>query len=102
MAGRNFMDRHEDFPQNERAVEALQARAVGLIRANQFGTDISETLDIAYSQLVAEGVIKPDRDETYAPPPRLTGSTGVNSVVDPEQLNDADLKTYMRSRGMNV
>jgi hypothetical protein len=103
MAGKHFAERHEEFPSDDPgAVAALQARVVGLIRADKFGADISETMELAYEQLIGEGIIRPIRDETPPVPPSLSGASGVNSVVDPETLNDADLKAYMRSRGMNV
>jgi len=102
MASRNFLDRHADFPQDTRSVEALQARAVGLIRADQYGSDIGDTLDMAYEQLIAEGVITPSRDDTVAFNPALTGSGGVSSGanIDAERLSDADLKQLLISHGM--
>src|SRR5262249_53233563 len=99
-AGQHFMQMHDEFPQDERAVEALQARVAGLIRADKFGADISDTLEMAYSQLVAEGVITPVRDETPAFNPGLFGSSGNTSHVEAEQLSDEDLKRLLISHGM--
>lgn len=101
-ASQTFLARHDDFPDAPRAIEALQARVVGLIRNEQYGADISDTIDMAYSQLVAEGVIRPVRDETLAPNPSLTGSgarTGFGSV-DPDSMSTGDLEKLLRSRGM--
>jgi hypothetical protein len=100
MASRNFVDRHEDFPGDAASVAALQSRVAGLIRADKFGADISETMDLAYEQLVAEGVIRPTRDETPPVPPSLRGSTGTTSNVDAEQMSDEDLKRLLVSHGM--
>ena len=85
----------------------MESRIGGLMRSGNFGSEIPQMLDnlpqimdTAYSQLVAEGVIRPVRDETLAPNPSLTGSSGVSSHVDAERLNDEDLRRLLISHGM--
>jgi hypothetical protein len=97
-----FIATHPEF--NPADSTALSGRVQACL---QYGMPFNaQTLDYAYQGLKHEGLANPIELEPAepepAPNPSLTGSSGVNSVVDPETLNDADLRQYMRSRGMNV
>ena len=107
LAIQNFLNRHDNFPQDADAASAMESRIGGLMRSGKFGAEVPQMLDnlpqimdTAYSQLTAEGVIKRVRDDTVAPNPSLTGSGGTTSHVEAENMSDEDLKRLLISHGM--
>ena len=101
-----FLAQHaEDFPPDTEAARALSGRVRELsMRGLPFNID---TMNYAYSQLIQEQVIKPvqKQDEPDAQPnPSLSGAGRVPAeeaeLRKVENMSDADLEKYMRSKGL--
>ena len=100
-----FLANHQEFPQGEESAKAMTQRMIQLRnQGHPFGVD---TMELAWNQLQQEGAIKPvetqveTQEETMPPSPGGTG--GVISEAEmkkAESMTDAELQTYLKSKGM--
>lgn len=98
-----FVNRHQEFPQDNDSAKALTNRVVQL--RNMGHPTSAETMELAYQQLVNEGSIKPmekepEREEI---PPSLGGSGGTMSdaeVKKAESMSNKELEAFLKSKGM--
>lgn len=100
----SFVQQHEDFPQTAETSKELTARVADL--RNQGYPVTLDTMNMAYSQLVGEGKIKPIEKRAQEPeelPPSPGGSGAVmadSEVRKAENMNDADLEKFLREKGV--
>lgn len=101
-----FMQQHaKDFPQNAESARELRTTFESYLNAGYPAT--VETLNLAYSNAINEGRIKPmeekAEEEPVTPNPSLSGSGSsadaaeINKV---EQMSDADLEKYLKEKGL--
>lgn len=102
-----FLQQHyEDFPGGIDAAKSLRMRVEEL--GKQGYPMRLDTLNMAYSQLVSEGSIKPlekkEREEREEPPPALRGA-GQHDVPQAEldkaeNMSTQELEKFLRTKGM--
>lgn len=106
MLANQFLQQHyEEFPATPDAAAKLRGRVEELQKTG-FPTTI-DTMNLAWSQLVSSGAIKPmekkqeeHRDE---PPPSMGGSgssIATEEIKKAENMTDEDLKKFLISKGM--
>jgi hypothetical protein len=98
-----FVNQHQDFPQDADSAKALTQRVVQL---KGLGHPTSlDTMELAYTQLVHEGKIKPMEAEPEKEelPPSLGGSGSALSeaeVKKAEAMSNKELEAFLKSKGM--
>lgn len=99
-----FVNMHPEFPQDADTAKTLTQRVVQL--KNEGHPTTMTTMEMAYTQLVNEGKIKPmetkeeEREET---PPSPGGSGGVLSdaeLAKVERMSTAEMSAYLKSKGL--
>lgn len=98
-----FVNKHQDFPQDNASAQALTQR-VQQLRSQGHPTTL-DTMDMAYNQLVLEGTIKPmeaepEREEV---PPSLTGAGASMSAAEMqkvENMSNKELEAYLKSKNL--
>jgi|SRR5215469_12568332 len=97
-----FIPTHPEWPQTAEAARAMRERMEQL-QAQGFPFNVT-TADYAYRQLVGEGAVKPldlEPDPPVEAPPSLSCSGGGLDIgPDYERMDDKQLETLLRSRGM--
>lgn len=99
-----FVNNHPEFPQDAEAAKALTER-VKMLRGA--GHPVSpDTMELAWSQLVNEGTVKPIDDDTKdddeLPPSLQGGGTQISpsELQKAENMSDRELQAFLKSKGM--
>lgn len=99
-----FVNMHPEFPQDNETAKSLTERIVQLKKEGHPTT--LTTMEMAYTQLVNEGKIKPlemEKEEHEETPPSPGGSGGVLTdaeVAKAEQMTTPQLAAYLKSKGL--
>lgn len=102
-----FMQQHaQDFPNTPEAARALRTQFESLLSLGYPAT--VESLNMAYSQTITEGKIKPlehkQEEERIEANPNLSGggasSIDASEMQKVEQMSDKELEAYMKSKGL--
>lgn len=108
MVAGSFLAQHaEDFPATVENARILTDRTQHLVgQGHPYNTD---TVNMAYSQLISDGKIKPNEvkpaKEDEQPNPSLTGAgaayePSADDDAKMANMNDEQLRTYLRSKGV--
>ena len=108
VAGAFLFEHYEDYdnkPENNAALN----RRLSELTSRGYPFEIT-TMNMAYDQLVREGVIKrlepqaPEAPPQAPPNPSLSGSSGGATNPEPDfgKMSTDQLKSYMQSQGMQV
>ena len=101
-----FLQRHPEFPQEDEPARLLRVEVEGLVkRGHPFA---QETMDMAYSNLVDAGKVKPmeqKQQEREEANPSLGGAGSSGQISDAEiakaeNMSDKELEAYVRAKGM--
>lgn len=101
--GAGFAAAHPDFPNDEESAQVMTERVKQLV-ASGHPADYN-TMDMAWSQLVRDGKIKPieKQDDQDDAPPSLRGSGGVigdEEMSKFEQMDTKQMEAFLRSKGV--
>lgn len=97
-----FLQQHPEFPPDQAATMRQQVEQL----TNQGFPFTVDTMNLAYTQLVQVGKIKPleieeeQKAEEPPPSPRGAGASLDADVSKAENLSDRDLEAFLRSKGM--
>ena len=99
----SFTNSHPEFPSDAESAKALTDR-IKVLQIQGHPTDM-HTMDIAWSQLVGEGKVKPleaqPENEELPPSPGGTGAVISQSELQKvEQMDTKSLEAYLKSKGM--
>lgn len=104
MLAGQFLQRHDDFPQDPESARAVREQFQTLQRQGYPQT--VETMDMAYQQLVTAGRIKPIEqpdEQPDMPNPSLSGSGSVindTELAKAESMSNEELEKLLRSKGL--
>lgn len=99
-----FVNMHPEFPQDADTAKTMTQRVVQL--KNEGHPTTLTTMEMAYTQLVNEGKIKPlemKEEEKEETPPSPGGSGGVLSdaeLAKVEQMTTPQMQAYLKSKGL--
>lgn len=103
----SFLQMHaDDFPPDPAAARTLTQRVSDLVTKSGFAFS-TDTLNYAYGQLVDEGSIKPNEQQTVVQEdtanPSLSGTGSAiadTEITKAEKMSDKELEAHLRSKGM--